>query len=416
MQHAEPMNRRRYDLDWLRVLAFGLLILYHVGKYYVADEGWHIKSPEPSEFLQNLMLLTNPWRMSLLFMISGAALCFACRKIGSLQLVALRNKRLLLPLVFGMAVIVPPQVYVELVTSAGMAEGFLAFYPVYLDASTSAWPEHQHSPLGLWTWNHLWFLAYLWVYTLLFVLLKPALDALARRLREKELSVAMVLLCPVVLLTIYRVTLSADYPPSNALLDDWYNHARYLSFLFGGYLLADCASFWRIAAAWRWHWLAGAGLAYAALLAIVHGVFEPLVQLVGEVPGHTLIRLLVSFDQWLWILALLGLGRHYLNRPSRVLDYMNEAILPWYMLHQTLIVLLAFWLAPRMLWQPLEVVLIILGTVAGSALGYEVVRRFTLGRLLFGLKSPARVGDGGKLIGGSAARSVPNVRVDAAIP
>ncbi len=392
MTAQQTTGTRRYDLDWLRVLAFGLLILYHVGMYYVADRGWHIKSPAPSEFLQNLMLLTSPWRMSLLFFVSGAAMFFACRKIGRGQLVSVRNRRLLLPLVFGMAVIVPPQVYVELISKEGMQAGYFQFYGMYLDAGTEAYPAHQHSPLGLWTWNHLWFLAYLWVYTLLFVPLKPWLDRIAGRLRGASLGAAAVLLVPVSVLTVIRLALAEAYPPTNALFDDWYNHVRYICFLFAGYVLADCGGFWRVAAERRWHWLGAAVVAYGVLLSLANSGLEPFLALLPEALGTPLVRLLVSFDQWLWILAVLGLGHHFLNRPSPVLRYMNDAILPWYMLHQTLIVLLAFWLAPLALQQGLEAVLLIGGTVAGCALGYELVRRSRIGRLLFGLKSASGAG------------------------
>ncbi len=388
-----PKTSRRHDLDALRVIAFGLLILYHVGMYYVADWGWHIKSPEPSEGLQNLMYLTNPWRMSLLFFVSGAALYFACRKISRLQLVNLRNKRLLLPLVFSMAVIVPPQLYVELVTGEGAQFSYAEFYRLYLDTDTEMYPEYQHGPAGLWTWNHLWFLAYLWVYTLVFVGVKPLLDRLAARVQSATVSWLTVLLLPVGLLTVIRLALADDYPPNNALFGDWYNHARYLAFLFGGYLLADCGRFWALLGTWRWRWLGGAVVAYAVLLGIAHDQVPVWFPFLGEDAQLVLIRLLVSFDQWLWVAAVLGLGFHYLNRPARWLRYMNEAILPWYILHQTVTVLLAFWLASLALPQPLEAALLLLGTVAGCALGYELVKRFWLGRLCFGLKTASQPGN-----------------------
>ena len=373
---------RRYDLDWLRIIAFGLLILYHSGMFYVADWGWHIKSAQPSEFLQNLMLLTNPWRMSLLFLVSGAALYFACQKISSGALVSLRSRRLLLPLLFGMAVIVPPQLYVELLSSAGAQLSYGEFYALYLDAGTSAYPEHQHSPLGLWTWNHLWFLAYLWVYTLLFVMVKPLLDWAARSL----LGMASLILVPVLMLLCFRLTLSDAYPPSGALFDDWYNHARYISFLFGGYLLADCAAFWNSVNRYRWQLLAAASVCYLLLLSIVHGQFQLALAALGEPAVDVLVRFWASMNQWLWLLALLGLGTHFLTRPGPLLRYMNNAILPWYMLHQTLIVLLAYWLTGLGLPQGLEATILVVFTVVGCALGYELVRRFWLGRLLFGLK------------------------------
>ncbi len=371
---------RRYDLDQLRVLAFGVLILYHVSMFYVADWGWHIKSDRPSEALKNLMLLTSPWRMSLLFFLSGAALAFASRKISRGGLVKLRLQRLVLPLVFSMAVIVPPQVYVELLTKEGAALSYSQFYTLYLDAGTSAYPEHQHGPLGLWTWNHLWFLAYLWHYTLLFVVAKPLLDRGARFLADRPLSLPVIIgLCALPLLA-YRYFLLLHWEPSNALVDDWFNHARYLTVMFLGYVLATHDGFWRVLGRHRWHLLGAAIIAYAGLLLMYHGVM-----LQGK--GQFFLRQAwVSADATLWLLAVLGLGHHYLNRPSRVMRYMNEAILPLYILHQTLIVVIAFYLAPSGLPLGLEAALILAGTVAGCALGYEIIRRFWITRLLFGLK------------------------------
>lgn len=100
---------RLTELDWLRVLAFGLLILYHSGMFYVSWD-WHVKSPRLIPALESWMLWLNPWRMSLLFLISGAATALmAARVDGTQGLIAMRSKRLLLPLLLGMTVIVPPR-------------------------------------------------------------------------------------------------------------------------------------------------------------------------------------------------------------------------------------------------------------------------------------------------------------------
>lgn len=70
--------QRRHDLDWLRVIAFGLLLLYHVGMDYVTWD-WHVKSPTTQLMLEPVMLLSSPWRMSLLLLISGVATAFVLR-------------------------------------------------------------------------------------------------------------------------------------------------------------------------------------------------------------------------------------------------------------------------------------------------------------------------------------------------
>ncbi|MCC5097262.1 fucose 4-O-acetylase-like acetyltransferase [Xanthomonas campestris] len=105
--------QRRHDLDWLRVIAFGLLVLYHVGMYYVTWD-WHVKSPTTQLMLEPVMLLSSPWRMSLLLLISGVATAFMLRSRPE-GLLYRRSRQLLLPLLFGMAVIVPPQSYYQVV-------------------------------------------------------------------------------------------------------------------------------------------------------------------------------------------------------------------------------------------------------------------------------------------------------------
>ncbi|WP_462173148.1 acyltransferase family protein [Pseudoalteromonas xiamenensis] len=121
------LNLRRYDIDWIRTIALGVLILYHIGMYYVADWGWHIKSDTTYFWLQDVMVLTNPWRMSLLFFISAVALSLVLKRYQTQDLLLLRSKRLLIPLVFCMFTIIAPQVYVEALSQQLIEPGFFSF-------------------------------------------------------------------------------------------------------------------------------------------------------------------------------------------------------------------------------------------------------------------------------------------------
>ena len=119
--HAASEGReRRVDLDWVRIAAFGLLILYHVGMLYVSW-GFHIKSEHRITALEPLMLILNPWRLALLFLVSGAATRFMLRKYAVGPLIRSRSSRLLIPLIFGMLVIVPPQAYDQIVESSRLS-------------------------------------------------------------------------------------------------------------------------------------------------------------------------------------------------------------------------------------------------------------------------------------------------------
>ena len=92
-------DNRRYDIDWLRTLAFILLIFYHIGQFYVTDWGWHVKSAYQSDFLKNIMLVVNQWRMPLIFLISGVALSLVEPKISNIKLLKTRFVRVFIPLV-----------------------------------------------------------------------------------------------------------------------------------------------------------------------------------------------------------------------------------------------------------------------------------------------------------------------------
>ncbi len=142
---------RHYGMDWLRIGAFGLLILYHVGMYFV-PWGWHVKIAQPLDWVQLPMLATNSWRLPLLFLVSGYASAALFAKLGgSGAFVRSRSARLLIPLAFGILVVIPPQPWIELVTQHGYAKSLGAFWVSdYFRFGTL-------DGIVLPTWQHLWF-------------------------------------------------------------------------------------------------------------------------------------------------------------------------------------------------------------------------------------------------------------------
>lgn len=373
---------RRFDLDWLRVLAFMILILYHVAMFYVADWGWHIKSDTTSETLQYLMLLVNPWRMPLLFLISGAALWFAGKKISSWGLLKLRLVRLLPPLVVGMLVIVPPQMYFQILQAENVELSYMAFYRLYLDMGTEAFPNH-HTPVGLITWNHLWFIPYLITYTMAFVVLKPVLDRLAAALNRVNVPLILLYLVPVAVLVQFGFFLRPYYPQTAALVGDWYSHALYFTLFAAGYVMAGQLQIVQTLVNARWICL-GISLFSYLLMVLLHA------DIIFSEPGNRadwIVSTLIQYiNGWAWLLTVMAWAAAWLNHPSRALTYMNTAILPWYVLHQTVTIILAWYLSPLGLRPGLEGMLVLLGTILGCAGGYELIRRTRLTRFLFGLK------------------------------
>jgi glucans biosynthesis protein C len=376
LETVTAKSERRPDLDWIRVGAFFLLILYHVGMFYV-PWGFHVKSPHPVAWLEPVMLITNPWRLTLLFLVSGAATRFMSDKLGAGALAKARTPRLLPPLVFAILVIVPPQTYYEIVEKLGYSGSVIDFYRKYVTASGHWRPDG--APLITPTYNHMWFVAYLFIYSLLLAtvlpLLRGRLPALERSM-DRMLGGWGLLVFPIAALAGLRLWLEPLFPITHALVDDWYNHALSLSAFLFGFLTAKSetikAGFIRL----RWPALALATFGYLAF------VWADLPPVVGQIA--------YAVDQWAAIAAVLGFGARHLTRGGPVLTYLTLGVFPFYIVHQTFIVVAGHHLAKLGLPQGLEALLLVAGTFATCLATYEIVRRVNWLRPLFGLKPEPR--------------------------
>ncbi|WP_058835952.1 acyltransferase family protein [Luteimonas abyssi] len=387
---------RRHDLYTLRVLAFALLILYHAGMVYVPEWSFHIKSPTLLAWIEWPMVMLGRWRMSLLFLLSGIALGLVLARRSDGRLAAERSGRLLLPLVFGIIAVVPIQAYCEARMLGTIEPGFGSFLLRYLQLRP--WPPGTFTggEYGF-TWNHLWYLPYLWAYTMAALAVRP----LARMLGGAKLADWLTgrgrwLLwsAPVLGYLAALMVLAPRFPSTHALVGDWFNHARYFGVFAFGLLIAGSTPMWDALRARRWPLamlaLAGA-VVYVGLRAIGrlidHGMVSPAPFLaVMPESGWDLLSLAAqSLYWWMALLGLLAWGVHALNRPWPGLAYASRAVYPWYILHQSITILAAYWLIPLALgpvWEPLLVIAL---TVVGCALGYEVIRRVAWLRPLFGV-------------------------------
>lgn len=392
------MNRR-HDIDALRVLAFALLILYHTAMAYVGDWGFHLKGSFTTDALQWPMRLVNGWRMSLLFLISGVAIALVRPRMQRDRFVLVRSWRLLLPLLFGMLVVVPIQPYCEGVSRGTVTPGFWEFLLRYWQVRP--WPEGSFAGarFGI-TWNHLWYLAYLWTYTVVLVLVMPLLDGTPMRRFSQWLSAAPAVILigmPALVLLLWMAWLAPSHPATNTFVDDFYQHAKYGSVFLAGYLLGREPRFWQRVQDLRWASLLAATGALAWYLFL---------EALGRwLPGDSPLRqwperfwgLQSQYCEvlyvWAMLMTVLGWGKRYLDRPFPWLPYCTEAVYPWYVLHQSLLIGLLFWLKPLHLAPWLEPMLLLSGTIAGCLLLHEgVIRRSRWLRPLFGLKlgSPRR--------------------------
>ena len=385
---------RRHDIDALRVFAFALLILYHCAMLYVADWDFHLKSVYQGEWLQWPMIVLNRWRMPLLFMVSGIAIGLARVEGRRLRFGFARGWRLGLPLVFGMFVVVAFQAYCEGRASGHLAPGLGTFLVRYWQVRP--WPEGSFTgwEYGI-TWNHLWYLAYLLPYTLLLLLAMPVLrraaSGLAAMSRWRPLAGAVLCVAPVAWLAWVYLSLAPEYPRTHSLFGDWTVHAESLPLFLLGYLVAANGWFWDGVRRARWPTLALAVLGITVELSLRWTGLHPLAAALPEwavhLPWHDIERWARAAYTWFALLAIFGWSRAWLDRPFHWLPYCTEAVFSWYVLHQTLIIVIAYNLAPLRLGPVLDPLLVVGGTVAGCLVLHEfVVRRSALLRPLFGLK------------------------------
>ncbi|MCA3000756.1 MAG: acyltransferase family protein [Burkholderiales bacterium] len=378
------MNRR-HDIDALRAIAFGLLIAYHLAMFYVADWRWHIKSEHLSEFLQVPMLFVNRWRMDLIFMISGISAAFMWKSDRVLAFFKQRSKRLLLPLLFGCLVVVPVQPYCQGVTNGLVEPGFVQFlyrYYVGYEWPKGAFDGWKHS----FTWNHLWYLVYLYLYTVVLVLIHKPLASRAGKPLEQtftNLRGWRLLIWPAAPFLIYTVLLQPHFPNNNGLTKDWYAHATYFTMFLLGFWLAKSGGLWNELRRLRQVSLAVALFAYLFYLLTRIGAND-------ESGIHEILPIWVFRNLYMWaaLCTIFGWSFHLLNRPLRWLPWANEAVYPWYILHQSAIVLFGYWLIPLKLGAIAEPIVLTVGTVLACwALTSGLIQRVRWLRPLFGLKT-----------------------------
>jgi hypothetical protein len=372
--------QRHYGMDWLRIGAFACLILYHVAMVFV-PWGFHVKSTHRAGDVAMLpMLAANAWRLTLLFVVSGyATRALFARSHGIRAFVGDRSSRLLVPLLLGMAVIVPPQGWIELVTQHGYRGSFLSFW-------TYDWFRFTMiAGVAVPSWNHLWFVAYLWIYTVVLALLILVVRPLRWQHAFNHAFAGIgVLLLPLGWYAAVHAWWLPMAAETHGLFDDTVAHVQYLfAFLFG-FGLARSEGV--MTAVVRWHrWAAAiAALGYGWVAAVQLGLVP------YEGAWTRPYGLAHALEQWASIIALIGFAERHCNRDSAIRPMLTEAVFPFYLVHQTVIVVVAFWLRGAGLSMAAESVVLVAATVAGCAIFYFVGRQIGPLRPLIGLRRHPR--------------------------
>ncbi len=333
---------------------------------------WELKNNETVEWLQWPMLFINRWRLPILFVISGMGTRFALSHRTGQMFAKERLKRLLLPLLVGMLLIVAPQIYLVRLSQGISYSSFLEFYPHFFEG---AYPE------GNFTWAHLWFLPYLLLMSLvfipLFIYLRKKDNSIIDGLDSILKNYPLVLYIPILPLFLVDAFLEPYFPITNGLIGDWYALVSYSLFFVSGFVLISCGNiFWNAVKRIRFT---------AFLLGIV--AFSAMVWSWENIPDPYWNSLLATINRWTWILAIFGFSSMYLNRESKIVKYRNKAVYPFYILHQTVIIFLGYYLMKSLMDVGLKALIMVVGTFTVCWAIYElVILRVPLIQPLFGVK------------------------------
>jgi glucans biosynthesis protein C len=379
----ETSQRQTY-LDWLRILSIIGVLFFHSAMPYVAENNWHIKNHETSNLMMESNYFLHLFRMPLLFFISGTVSFYMMQRRSTLSFIGLRFRRLFIPLLVGMFIIVPPQIYMERLAH-GYKGSFWEWYPSVFN--------FVPYPKGSFSWHHLWFIAYLFIYDLILApvfawLISSKSDAFKERLASlaKRKWVYLLMLPGIVWFTL----MSDKLPETNDLVHDGCYFVYWLFFLLAGFIFILQPKLMDSLERNRRFALTIGFLSLMLLDCMRWNKVEP-----GYVnwPFHTRVfeYLFTAFSPtiaWGWVLALVGYGKYYLNRTHKVLNYLNQAVYPFYILHQTVIVMVAYYIVQRQNESILSKYIYTVGiTFFVSVLVYHLfIRPYALTRFLFGMK------------------------------
>ncbi len=374
---------RRLELDWLRVLAIAFVFLFHSTRFFdYAD--WHVKSATRYAFLDNMATLVILWMMPLLFVVSGASTFYALKRRSGGEFLKDRLLRLGVPLLLGVFVLGAWQVYLERYTHHQFNASFWKFLPFYFRG------KYGEGGNFAWMGLHLWYMELLLALSVIFL---PAFLYLRSALGKRLLAwLGAQLARPGVLylLGIPVMLLVALLNPQSSLgarnCGGW-SAVGYIPFFLNGFLLVSHDGLYERVRRWRWVSLAIAVGLTLVMLRWYMAAGEPRF----GTPLFTRLFAVYGLAAWCWVLAILGLAAQHLKAAPPLLAVANEAVLPFYILHQPVLLSVGYLVLRQRLPDLARWAIILLLSLAITlGLYWFVIRPVNALRVLFGMKPERR--------------------------
>jgi peptidoglycan/LPS O-acetylase OafA/YrhL len=370
-------SNRLHQLDWLRVIAVGLLMLFHIGMVYVPDWSFHFKHEASSERLKNLLLFISPWRMGLLWFISGVALRFMWNKHRDWQLILTRSIQLLLPLLIGILLVIPPQLYIEMTQAGKMPLDFGPFLLALYFDSQHYFDDYQSGVWPHFDVNHIWFLRSLWQFSVMILLTAPLLTSKLGLKVTHFLSRHLKIQLGISILSVTLI---------ETLLEGEQIREIYgLYFLLFGFMLGSHPLFWQqLKKSWT------PMLLFALIsLILLQGAFEFIWQsdsLQNNTSAVAIGLLIYTLAKTLPVFAVVAIASRFLSEKSAIISQLNPWVFPIYILHQTIIIVVAYSLVRYQLPMILEGIVVTILTFSLSGVAIVLLKQFTLLQAMFGVR------------------------------
>jgi peptidoglycan/LPS O-acetylase OafA/YrhL len=375
---APASSPRLYYVDWLRVLAMLCVFFFHNARFYDIFSDWHVRNATTNLGASAIVAFMSQWMMPLFFLISGAGTYYALKSRRASQFIQERAVRLLIPLIFGMLVIVVPQAYFQALYQGEQFTGYNIFqiYGLYL-----------RTLLDL-NWFHLWFLVDLFIFSIITIPLFLTRGSSSQSIVSKLASVfekpwALILL----LVLSIAIVDTFIYPDGYwGYRNGGWNIVTYLLFFVFGYLMFANPRIMETVKKLRWITLGVGVIAFVSIVVFFIDELADLTESYGSA-AFALASLVQAINTWGWLLAILGLGSRFLDRNNKFLSYANEAVLPFYILHQTVIISIGYYVVQWSAGVGLKYLVISTTSFIAIMLIYELlVRRINVLRFLFGMR------------------------------
>ncbi|MBN1534507.1 MAG: acyltransferase [Spirochaetes bacterium] len=389
-------NRLNY-VDWLRITAVLLLFPYHTGRIF-CSKYFYVKNETVSAVATFIVTFIGQWHMHLFMLLAGVGTFYAMKHRNPGEYIRERFLRLVVPLAFGIFVLIPPLAYFRLfgnpdrvwpagfshgAPGTGYSESYFSFYPNFFNGMF---------PRGNMEWGHLWFLAYLFTFSLIavpvFMFLKSEkgknlIDTLARCATKKFCIFLFVI--PIVVI---EVSLRRTYPGVQNLIKDWANFLTYFTVFVSGYIIMADRRFLEAIDRIR-------GVSLVIGMAMNAALVTSLDLHTGNTSYSSIVfsvaMIVKSIAIWSILLGLIGMGRRYLDRGGRFLGYAQEAAMPYYVLHQTAVMTAGFYIVKLDAGVAVQYIAIMLSAFVAVAVVYEVaLRRIPMLGFFVGMKLKRR--------------------------